>query len=450
MAVDLSAYFDEFLARISLGNPQVPRMNSAANTIADFLSRSYGIPADNVFLQGSYANHTAVEPVKGGEYDVDVVVVCVDGQMSANDALGDLERRFRGDGRFSNRIRRKNPCVRLEYAPDDVGKFHVDVVPVRVSGVPVPPLEAPRRDEGWRGTAPREYTNWCQDQGALYVRTVRMLKRWRGEQQSVRQAIKSIVLQVLVADCMPQTQDDAARLTTTFHRLHDKLRNLSQPPTVTNPVLPTENLAASWSRDSFRSFVSELAEAVQWADQAQAATDPVEAANAWLELLGDDFPIAEPTQLGIQLGDFSHAENPAERGWTEQLDQRYRVNVRARIQRGKRGQTRRPYPDNGPPIFAGSRLCFSAQIAAPNHVEVWWQVANTGGHARAKAALRGQIFRAKAIRGGLSNDETENWESTAYTGSHIIRALLVRSQTVVATSPWFRVNIYAKGNPFRF
>ena len=76
MAVDLRANFAKFLQNISLGDPQVPRMNSAARTVSDFLTRSYGLQSGEVFLQGSYPNGTAIEPVAGGEYDVDLVVVC--------------------------------------------------------------------------------------------------------------------------------------------------------------------------------------------------------------------------------------------------------------------------------------------------------------------------------------------------------------------------------------
>ncbi|ADB51241.1 nucleotidyltransferase [Conexibacter woesei] len=448
MAVDLSANFEQFLQNISLGDPQVPRMNSAARTVSDFLLASYDIAQGNVFLQGSYANGTAIEPVRGGEYDVDLVAVCVGGNTTADDALSELEKRFRSDGRFRARVRRKQPCVRLEYAEDNVGGFHVDVVPVRYANHDAP-LEAPRRGEGWHETAPAEYTRWCTSQGAYFLRTVKMLKRWRAEQQSVRTAVKSIVLQVLVAQCMPSVADDADRITQTFRNLHAHLAGMTRPPVVLNPVLPTENLAGRWTQESFASFVRELDEAVQWADQAMAATDVIEATDIWRELLGDDFPARTPTSLGFHVGDYSHAQTPSDRGWAERSDARYAVEITASTQRGKRGQTRRPYSSGGPVVFAGHKLRFKAEISAPNHVDVWWQVANTGAHARNASGLRGEIFRARDSRRGTNSDQTENWENTAYTGSHLVRALLVRNNEVVATSAWFVVNIYARGRPFR-
>ena len=166
-------------------------------------------------------------------------------------------------------------------------------------------------------------------------------------------------------------------------------------------------------------------------------------------ILGEDFPVLSPEQLSFRVGDYSHADTPAAMGWQEALDQRYRVGVQAWLQRGKRGQNRRPYPSDGPLIFAGHNLHFRAHVTALNHVEVWWQVANTGGHARQVQGLRGQIFRGRDLQDRPTKDQKENWERTAYTGSHLIRALLVRNRTVVASSDWLVVNIYSKGNGFR-
>ena len=445
MTADLSAHFQQFLDRISLGEPQIGRINSASDTVSDFLIRRYSLTRRDVFLQGSYANGTAIEPVEGGEYDVDLVGVCVPTGMRANDALDDLESTFRSDGRFRDRIVRKKPCVRLEYAEDNVGRFHVDVVPLRSKGWSTPPLQAPRRDEGWRDTAPAEYTVWCRERGDLYARTVKTMKRWRDEQQSVRTAIKSIVLQVLIADHMPHLDGDAQRLSATLRSMHAYLARLDEAPVVLNPVLLEENLASRWSRASFRSFVSELAEAAEYADQAASATDVVEAADAWREILGDDFPVTTPTQLGYRVSDYSHAETPEQRGWLRQLDPRYGVSISATVQRGKRGQNRRVYPSGGPLVFAGHKLHFRAHLVAPGSVDVWWQVANTGGHARCEDSLRGEIFRGRDLHRRPTADPAENWESTAYTGSHLVRVLLVRAGVVVAESAWFQVNIYAPG-----
>lgn len=447
---DLATYFDRFVSNISLGEPQISRMESAAGGIMTFLRTSYDLTEKQVFMQGSYPNGTAVEPVEGGEYDVDIVAYCVDGDTSPTAALNDLQRRFESNGNYASRVVPKTPCVRLDYAQDNVGKFHVDVVPVRqnTDSGSVAPFDAPRRGGDWNETAPREYTNWCAVQGAHFARTVKIMKRWRDEQQTVRSGIKSIVLQVLVSQCMPvHIEDDQERLVETFNRLYGKLSTLSEPPTVINPVLPTEDLARRWTQGSFESFVRELKEAVEISGRAASAADKLQAIDAWRELLGEDFPAMADTELGLQVSDYSHAQSFAEKGWRMALNARYQVRVSAGIRRGRYGQVR-TIPE-GQLLLPGSKLRFTAHLTTPNHVQVWWQVANTGGHARDANGLRGEIFRAKSPDGKEWDQQTVNWESTKYTGVHLLRAILVRDSAVVAMSEWRQVKIFSRNHPFQ-
>jgi hypothetical protein len=89
-----------------------------------------------------------------------------------------------------------------------------------------------------------------------------MLKRWRDEHQGVRSAIKSIVLQVLIAEYMPSVAiNDAERVAQTVLNMRDALQLLDSPPKVWNPVLPTENLGARWTTEAFADFKRELTEA---------------------------------------------------------------------------------------------------------------------------------------------------------------------------------------------
>lgn len=447
---ELSAYFDRFVNNISLGEPQISKMDRAAAGIENFLRASYGLTTDLVFQQGSYANGTAIEPVDNGEYDVDIVAVCVDDRTSAAFALNDLQARFKANGNYRARVTAKTPCVRLEYAEDSVGKFHIDVVPVRKNAdwSSPAPLDAPRRNSGWHETAPLEYTAWCAARGEYFVRTVKVMKRWRDEQQSVRGAIKSIVLQVLVAECMPGgVVDDQARLVETFNRLHARLAPLATPPVIRNPVLSDENLAKRWDQASFDSFVRELKEAVDLSAKALGATDKLQAIDAWRELLGEDFPAMSDADLGLKIGDYSHAQSFAENGWRMALNPRYQVRVSVGIRRGRYNAVR-AIPEEHL-LLPGHKLRFTAHITAPNHVKVWWQVANTGGHARGDEALRGEIFRARSPSGKEWEQQGVTWESTRYTGVHLVRAILVRDAAVVSTSEWRRVNIFARNHPFR-
>lgn len=445
--MSLQPLFDEFDHRISLKDKQLSKMERARTALEAFLVARLGLRSSDVFVQGSYANGTAIEPTDGGEYDLDIVCTSVPAGISADRALNDMADVLASNGNYAPRISPPRPaCVRLEYAEDEVGKFHIDVVPVRASETKAP-LDAPRREEGWHGTAPAEYTVWCARQGPLFMRTVKGLKRWRDEHQTVRGAIKSIVLQVLIAECMPDTPDDAVRIAQTLRNLRARLDENETPPVVRNPVLLTENLARRWTNESYSEFRAELKEAVDLADRGLSA-DEVEAIEAWRELLGPDFPEAVANSLGIRLGSDAHARSPSSKGWTVSLDPRYRVEIRATEQRGHRRATARRYESNGTLLFHGKNLKFQALVSGPRDAEVWWQVANTGAHARERQGLRGEFFKGKDLRGNPTPDETVNWEATSYTGSHWIQASLVKADVVVARSDRFLVNIYNPGRRF--
>jgi hypothetical protein len=448
--VNLQPQFDDFIERISLGQSQWARIDSAYVTLREYLAKSYGISQDDVFAQGSCANGTAIKPPPEGEYDLDIVVVIPDGNVSSTVALEDLERILAKDSRYAGKLKPKKPCVRIQYADDEIGGFHIDVVPGREDATRHAPLEAPRRNEGWHGTAPAEYTAWCRTQGDEFARTVKALKRWRDEQQDVRTAIKSIVLQVLIAECMPRgLASDARRISQTLTNLQQHLARSAQPPVVLNPVLPAENLAASWSQESFISFKQHVAKAQAIAERAIETDDPFEAAAAWHELLGEDFPLPKRTEQGLVLADASHAKRPESQGWVERLDSRYRIGVRATVlAEDRRRVIFSDYPSDGPVLQAGWKIRFRASITGPLGGTTWWQVVNTGGHARNAGGLRGDFFRAKTLGGADSTDPNENWEDTSYTGTHWIEAFLVQGNVVLARSGAILVNV--RNKRFRF
>ena len=152
---ELQEQFDDFLAAISLGSKQRNRINSAFSGIQTFLCSEYEIPNGVVFVQGSCANGTAIKPPPDGDYDLDVVVRIPDPPRSADEALEDLESILEDNGIYAGKVIPKKPCVRLEYADDEIGGFHIDLVPARHnSSASGAPLQAPRRGEGWHDSPP--------------------------------------------------------------------------------------------------------------------------------------------------------------------------------------------------------------------------------------------------------------------------------------------------------
>lgn len=358
--------FDDFVDAIKLKQTQVDRIESARKSLTKLLKESFDLADDDVFVQGSYANDTAVRPIEGGEYDIDIVVVTADDEDSATDAIRDVFDVLE-DSRYKDKIEERQPCIRVTYADEVIGGFHVDVIPLRASTSDDhdAPFEAPRKGSGWHGTAPREYTDWCSEQGELFQRTVMMMKRWRDEQQDVRNAVKSIVLQVLVSAYMPvDTIDDAERVAATFTGMHEALEDLASAPEVTNPVLESENLAARWSDSDFENFKTELESAAQLAREANEADTLVEAGEKWNEIFGDAFPVVTSKDLSMEVGDRSHAKHPQSRNWMVDLRPGCSIRVLAQKQRGQRGKLR-DYPNGGPPIFASdaTSLKFRALVS---------------------------------------------------------------------------------------
>ena len=294
----LPAAFDIFHDRISLNQKPHDRIQSAANGLITYLSAQSDVSPERIFLQGSYPNGTAVAPEDyTGEYDVDLVCDVIASGGSAAGALDDIEQRLAAHGTYQKLLRgeqsRKKPCVRLFYAADESGAFHVDVVPARRCdcGNPYAPLEAPRRASGWHDTAPQQYTQWCTTQGLRFARTVKRLMRWRDYNQSARKSIKSIVLQVLAAEHLGGQASDAAALVATLEAIQRVLAaHPDKAPRIENPVLPTENLAARWDDSSYKDFVKHLANAVDLAQRALAESDDKASHELWRELLGKDFP----------------------------------------------------------------------------------------------------------------------------------------------------------------
>jgi hypothetical protein len=302
--------FDTFYDAISLDAKPTEKIESASHGLKEHLVSAYGLAKSDIFLQGSYPNGTAVAPEDrdSGEYDVDLVAICAAPGGSANAVLDDLAAKLSENAMYRRLIRqegsRKKPCVRLRYADDEVGGFHVDVVPARVSQSDDSdaPLEVPRRDEGWHDTAPLEYTEWCRKRGERFARTVMMLKRWRDVHQSARQSVKSIVLQVLAAQGLGSHRSDGDALVETLSGMRTALApHPDSAPVVTNPVMPAENLAARWEDSDYRNFLGELDEALVLGRRALESEDREESHKLWRQLLGGDFPAA-PTDLAKRTG----------------------------------------------------------------------------------------------------------------------------------------------------
>ncbi len=286
--------FETFHGKIVLSTAQMERVESAVGNLTKFLVERLKLVSKDVFMQGSVPNGTAIKPdpqKKDGEYDVDLVVVCAAPDASPEEAINALEGVLAEHGTYAGMIERNpgRPCVRLRYADEETGGFHVDLTPARPAAGDAP-LEIPRPGAGWRETAPQQYTEWCKRHGIEFARTVQMLKRWRDHSQTVLEAIKSILLQVLISENLAESSSDAERVAGTLRTIAETLAPHTQPPEIRNPVLEQENLADRWTVAEFGDFKQAISEAADLAERALGEGDLNRSRELWRQIFGTDFP----------------------------------------------------------------------------------------------------------------------------------------------------------------
>ncbi|MDC7113051.1 nucleotidyltransferase [Corynebacterium pseudodiphtheriticum] len=443
MKIELAANFEVFLKSISLTETQVGRINSAYTTLSAYLQDKLNLQQDQIYLQGSYANGTAIKPLEGGEYDVDVIVLSSKPEDSVDEAHARLRETLNNNGNYKHRIEQKTPCIRLTYANEGTIGFHVDVVPARQVMAGNGVIEIPMRGDGWHLSNPCSYTQWCADQGDNFARTVKLLKRWRDENQTVRSSIKSIILQVLISQHFPTISiGDGERVIGTLSSLHNWIQNYTSAPAIFNPVLHGENLAERWADQDFRQFKQCLAEAVEVIDQIEAAEDELEAIDHWQQLFGPSFPTLSPVAAGLSLGSLSHQQKTAQKGWGLDLANNVGLSVTVRIRKTRWSKLQRWQP--GDLVFANTWIEYKARGEnLPQDAEVWWQVTNTGAHAASVNGLRGNFFQSHRKVGELGEkDPYVNWERAGYKGMHRVLAVAVDQGRVIAISDPIDVPIW--------
>lgn len=302
--VSLPRNFDRFSDNISLDETRRGRIQGALNKLQSVVEgdnplREYVLSAP--FSQGSYSYNTAIKPVKiGGEFDVDVVLpinAARDGwfSRSPDDVLNHLATRLRTY--YDQRVSRRNRCVRIEYA----GDFHIDVVPGWAKdGVHY----VPDRSEGsWRASNPAGFTAWVRQQnaksGMRMVRAVKFLKFWRDHRFGGDVAPKSVLLTALAGyyanpegrqgDVVP-ADDDAGYLHNLVWALHTWGEKQWWKPSIPNPTLTSEDLAARWSSEGWDQFKKRLGTLANRIDDAYHDTDRQRSAVKWQSAFGEGFP----------------------------------------------------------------------------------------------------------------------------------------------------------------
>lgn len=453
------SYFDTFLRDVvNLNQSRIDTLEQRVETLEEFVSLSDYEPDIVRFNpQGSWAHKTIIKPPGGKDFDADLLaVVEAVPDWDPEDYVTKLFESFRGSGRYSDIVRKKTRCVRVDYAND----FHVDLIPIieERGGNGVRYFNCNSRDNGFEATAPEDYTNWWKEKngivGSNQLRKVtRLLKYLRDIKTTF--SCKSILLTTLVG--YQVLDDDGLRRVTAFcdlptslrtivGRLDDALQIHAVMPRVPNPVLEGEDYNRHWNQKKYDNFREKIHKYREWIDEAYEEEDHDESILKWRRVFGDDFAksvvvkssarqlapmfrladewISKIRQFGSQVlasfpVAFDHVVRPR---W--KVEQRLQVSVRAWIANSENGDLIREVC-SGDPFSPGLWIKFlaSSPTGLPDTFHVEWRVVNTGGEAAQHSQLRG------GFRSGVR--DATLWESTRFRGVHWVEAFVINKRNGV-------------------
>lgn len=421
---------------INLNESRYQTAKSGVDTVTSILKNDelFGDKFIDAKPQGSFRHETIIKPVDSGlDFDVDILfeMDAVD-EWSPADYLNKLSSQLKKFDRYKDKIdtRGKTRCVTIDYESD----FHIDIVPtIEIYGVSVVMNKTTNLYEPTDGDG---YARWFLRKNLItskkyLTKTIRLLKYVRDSKKSFD--VKSVVLttllgnQVLDGDKSDELYPDVS---TTFTRLITRLDTFLQSnpsvPTITNPVLPSENFNRHLDQAKYTKFRDSIRVLAEQALDAYKEEDETKSLKKWQKIFGDVFALPEKpiaterprTVFGRRdpveqfLSDFHISEN---------LTHSVRIDARV-VQDGFR------------PFFlrAASQLLrkqrklefIISSCTAPSPYSVKWKIKNTGDEAQRIDDLRGEILD------DLGNQTRK--ENTKYEGSHYVECYIIKNGVCIA------------------
>ena len=272
--------------------------NALRDKIKNYFSETLKVKHPSFYGQGSYMMNTSVNPLAGGEYDIDDGIYLE--HMKELD-----EKDWKTPATVHNWIvqatqnhtktppKNKNTCVRVIYVND----YHIDF-PIYVKKENESPKLA-HLSKGWIYSDPKAFTQWFLDEvkekGDQLKRLVRYLKAWKDNNEGTTKLPSGMILTVLATNYYVSDypdQDDPS-LIATVKAIHEAL---SENFSIKRPIHPNEELFEDWSDTRKDNFLNKLAKLIEIGQSALEIEDKVEASKKWIKVFGDRFEEYEPIQ----------------------------------------------------------------------------------------------------------------------------------------------------------
>lgn len=307
-----SDHFVKFLSNIQPSEDRAELARDIPDKLRDYLKETDEIKTidPHTRLSGSYSRYTVVKEIK----DVDVLLFVSkdynDGEEKVKKVINDLVSALMGfpeylkdetgyvDTDLALKRQRRSVQVHITLSGQE---FDIDVVPsIAVDGIEKPLLVPDRDLSKWIASDPLGYSRLLskinKGNADKVVPLIKIFKHWRDVQMK-RMRPKSYWL-----ECIVCKHADAGRLDVTnsswgelflslikavFDDYYDKWKNSESVPVIKDPVLGN-NVARSWTRSEFSSFMNRIEEAKRLAEKALKEEDETKAINLWQELFNDD------------------------------------------------------------------------------------------------------------------------------------------------------------------
>ena len=442
-----------------------------------------------IYVQGSFRLGTVVRPItETDEYDIDLVcqIAIAKEQTTQADLKKIVGDRLKLRSDLEQILNPSRRCWVLDYpAQDQMPAFHMDVLP-SIPNIERPPTGILLTDTElklWQKSNPIAYANWFyermkvvfQEKRAALAESiqakveevpewqvkaplqiaVQILKRHRDIHFQNQQDVKpiSIIITTLAARSYRNQPDVYDALTEIVRDIEANwgkpgyVENRNGRWWVANPVDPDENFADKWNeyperREAFFRWVQKVradfssAARKQTLDEAAEGMSPVLGRGAMTKAAQEmGLRVSHPLAIAVRpklqvpaLGDTRHLQTPPWRARPV-----YTASVSGSVYRKRGGRILWPLTND--PVSKHLWLRFKVKTNAPLPYEVRWQVTNTGYEATEARQLRGDFYESDNGVDGI------RWESTAYSGTHLVEAFIIKDGICVARSGQKQVRI---------
>jgi hypothetical protein len=440
-------YFSQFLSgTVNLNQTRLDQLDSRVDSITEALKTATNLDGRvlDTVPQGSWAHRTIIKPASGLEFDADFLVQLdedLDWNGEPRKYSNAVWAALNGHSTYGSMSTRKNRCTRVSYAND----CHIDVVPYVIQSTGRQVI-INRETNEFEDTNPVGFTEWIQEKDDLtnghLRKVIRLLKYLRDYRSAF--SLKSILLTTLVGNVVDAWRtydaDHYKDVPTTLLHLVQDLDNWLQAnavkPYIVDPSCSSTSFDHRWADTEYLRFRDRIHDLRPKVERAYNAGDVASSVIAWQDVFGTSFrtSVAARAEAASANTAVLQASPTADRAPQERFIEemfptadthwvRIECDVTEKVPRNR--AARRALRSRNGRVPKWRNLMFRlVDTNVPEPFAVYWKVRNRGAEARAKGALRGQIYADQGRR--------RRSESTAYVGHHYVECYIVKGGVCIA------------------